>query len=93
MTCMYSRSRARISTAAHAPGRGDPISIESRRELEVTRAKLKLLEERLAALKAEPAENRRSQEWSVRSPTQTIKQLKEEIARFESQAQRAAPKP
>ena len=69
------------------------MRIESRRELEVTRAKLKLLEERLAAVKAEPAENRRSQEWSVRSLTQTINQLKEEIARFESRAQGAAPKP
>jgi hypothetical protein len=62
------------------------MSFESRRELEVTRAKLKLLEERLTAVKAEPAENRRSQEWSVRSLTQTINQLKEEIARFESRA-------
>ncbi len=62
------------------------MSIESRRELEVTRAELKLLEERLAAVKAEPAENRRSQEWSVRSLTQTINQLKEAIARFESRA-------
>jgi hypothetical protein len=69
------------------------MSIESRRELEVTRAKLKLLEDRLAAVKGEPAENRRSQEWSVRSLTQTINQLKDEIARFESRAQGAAPKP
>jgi hypothetical protein len=69
------------------------LSIESRRELEVTRAKLKLLEERLAAVKAEPAQNPRAQEWSVRSLTQTINQLKEEIARFESRAQGAAPKP
>jgi hypothetical protein len=69
------------------------MSIESRRELEVTRAKLKWLEDRLAAVKAEPTENHRSQEWSVRSLTQTINQLKEEIARFESRAQGAAPKP
>jgi len=69
------------------------MSIESRRELEVTRAKLKLLEERLVAVKAEPAANRRSQESSVRSLTQTINQLKEEIARFESRAQGTAPKP
>jgi hypothetical protein len=69
------------------------MSIESRRELEVTRAKLKLLEERLAAVKAESAENRCSQDWSVRSLTQTINQLKEEIARFESRARGAAPQP
>jgi hypothetical protein len=69
------------------------MSIESRRELEVTRAKLKLLAERLAAVKAGPAANRRSQDWSVRSLTQTINQLKEEIARFESRSRGAAPKP
>jgi len=63
------------------------MSIESQRELELTRGKLKLLEERLAALVQEPEENRRAQEWSVRSLTQTINQLKEEIARFESRAQ------
>ena len=62
------------------------MSIESRRELEVTRAKLKLLEERLAALKQEPDENPRAHEWSVRSLKQTINQMKEEIARFESRA-------
>lgn len=67
------------------------MSIESRRELELTRAKLKLLEERLAALLQAPAENRRAQEWSVRSLTQTINQMKEEMARFESRAQGAAP--
>jgi hypothetical protein len=69
------------------------MSIESRRELEVTRAKLKLLEERLAAARAEPAENRRTRDWSVGSLTQTINQLKEEIARFESRARGAAPNP
>jgi hypothetical protein len=36
------------------------MSIESRRELELTRAKLKLLEERLAALAQEPDDNRRA---------------------------------
>jgi predicted nucleic acid-binding Zn-ribbon protein len=69
------------------------MSIESRRELEVTRAKLKLLEERLAALRQKPAENRRAQEWSVRSLTQAINQLKEEIARFESRTGSPTPNP
>jgi hypothetical protein len=68
------------------------MSIESRRELELTRSKLKLLEERLAALLQEPEENRRAQEWSVRSLKQTINQLKEEMARFESRAKGAAQK-
>jgi uncharacterized protein YigA (DUF484 family) len=68
------------------------MSIESPRELELTRAKLKLLEERLAALVQEAGENQRAQEWSVRSLKQTINQLKEEIARFESRAQNSARK-
>ena len=68
------------------------MSIESRRELELTRSKLKLLEDRLAALLQEPDENRRAQEWSVRSLTQTINQLKEEMARFESRAKGATQK-
>ena len=68
------------------------MSIESRRELELTRAKLKLLEERLAARLQEPDENRRAQEWSVRSLKETINQMKEEIARFESRAKGTARK-
>ncbi len=67
------------------------MSIESRREWEVTRAKLKLLEDRLAALLQEPEPNRRAQEWSVRSLKQTINQMKEEMARFESRAKGTAP--
>jgi hypothetical protein len=62
------------------------MSIESRRELDVTRSKLKLLEQSLAELQKEPNANRRAQEWSVRSLAQTINQMKEEMARFESRA-------
>jgi hypothetical protein len=68
------------------------MSIESRRELELTRTKLKLLEDRLTALAQESEENRRAREWSVRSLKQTINQMKEEIARFESRAKGAAQK-
>jgi hypothetical protein len=68
------------------------MSIESRRELELTRAKLKLLEERLVAVAQEPDQNPRAQEWSFRSLKQTINQMKEEMARFESRAQGAAQK-
>jgi len=68
------------------------MSIDSRRELELTRSKLKLLEDRLAALLQEPEVNRRAQEWSVRSLKQTIDQLKEEMARLDSRAKRAAQK-
>jgi hypothetical protein len=66
------------------------MSIESRREQELTRSKLKLLEDRLAVLLQEPVANRRAREWSVRSLKQTINQLKEELARFESRAKGAA---
>ncbi|MFO0964039.1 MAG: hypothetical protein U0793_00445 [Gemmataceae bacterium] len=66
------------------------MGIQSRRELETTRAKLKLLEEQLSATLQAPAENRRAQEWSVRSLTETINQMKEEIARFESRAKEVA---
>ena len=68
------------------------MSIASRRELELTQAKLKLLEERLAALALEPEVNRRAREWSVRSLTQTINQMKEEMARFKSRAPGAVRK-
>lgn len=68
------------------------MSIESPRELSATQAKLKLLEERLLVLLAEPDENRRAQEWSVRSLKQTINQMKEEMARFESRAKGAVSK-
>jgi hypothetical protein len=54
---------------------------------------LKLLEERLAALAQERDASRRAHEWSVRSLKQTINQMKEEIARFESRAKGAAPQP
>ncbi len=60
------------------------MSIESPRELKATQAKLKLLEDRLAALLAAPEKNRRAREWSIRSLKQTINQMKEEMARFES---------
>jgi hypothetical protein len=66
------------------------MSIESRRELELTRDKVKLLEERLAGLLSEPEDNARAREWSFRSLKQTINQMKEEMARFESRAKGGA---
>ena len=69
------------------------MSIESRQELEVTRGKLRLLEQHLEELKNEPVENRRAREWSIRSLKQTINEMKEEIARFESRAPGAANTP
>ena len=55
-------------------------------ELQVTRSKLKVLEERYEASRREPAENAHLQELSLRSLKRMINQLKEEIARFESHA-------
>ena len=55
-------------------------------ELEVTRSKLQVLEERLEASRLEPSENAHVQELSLRSLKRMINQLKEEIARFESHA-------
>lgn len=64
------------------------MSIESRRELDLTRAKLKLLEDRLEVLLQGPPGNQRARDWSVRSLKQTINQLKEEMTRFESRAKK-----
>ena len=55
-------------------------------ELQVTRSKLKVLEERFEASRLEPTENARVQELSLRSLKRMIHQLKEEIVRFESHA-------
>lgn len=55
-------------------------------EVEVTRSKLNVLEERFESSRREPAENAHLQELSLRSLKRMINQLKEEIARFESHA-------
>ena len=60
------------------------MSLQSRRELEVTREKLRLLEERYEANKREEGGDPHVRELSMRSLKRLINQLKEEIARFES---------
>jgi hypothetical protein len=65
------------------------MTIESRRELDLTRSKLRLLEDRLAAILKNMEPKNRAQEWSVRSLRQTVNQLKEEVVRFESRATNA----
>jgi DNA-binding transcriptional regulator YbjK len=62
------------------------MNLQSRRELEATREKLRLLEERYEAHKREPAGDEHVRELSMRSLKQLINQLKEEIARFESRS-------
>ena len=60
------------------------MSLESQRELEVTREKLRGLERVYADTLAEPAKKTYAQELTMRSLKRTINQLKEEIARFEA---------
>ena len=54
------------------------------RELETTREKLRLLEERYEANKRELGGDQHVRELSMRSLKRLINQLKEEITRFES---------
>ena len=65
---------------------GDSMELKDEYEVEVTRSKLKVLEQRFEASRLEPAENAHLQELSLRSLKRMINQLKEEIARFESHA-------
>jgi protein subunit release factor B len=60
------------------------MSLQSRAQLENTRAKLKLLEARLSELELEPAANARTRELTRQSLKKLINQLKEEIVRFEA---------
>ena len=60
------------------------MSIHSHRQLENTRKKLKLLEDRLRELDTEPVANARTRELTKRSLKELVNQLKEEIVRFES---------
>jgi hypothetical protein len=60
------------------------MNLESQRELEVTREKLRGLERVHADTLAEPGEKTYAQELTLRSLKRTINQLKEEIARFEA---------
>jgi len=65
-------------------GRGDPMTLRSQRELEITREKLRMLEERLEESRREHDVNEHVQELSQRSLKRLINQLKEEIAWFEA---------
>jgi hypothetical protein len=62
------------------------MGLKDERELEVTRGKLRVLEERLAAARTEPRDNPRAHELSLRSLTRMINQRKEEITRFQAHA-------
>jgi hypothetical protein len=60
------------------------MSLQSKAQLENTRAKLKLLESRLSELELEPVDNPRTRELTRQSLKKLINQLKEEIVRFEA---------
>jgi hypothetical protein len=60
------------------------MNLQNRRQLENTRAKLKVLEARLDELDHEPASNARTRELTRLSLKKLINQLKEEIVRFEA---------
>ncbi len=58
------------------------MSIRNEKELAVSREKLRLLEERVAALKGRTDGDAHVRELSVRSLKSMVNQLHEEIARF-----------
>jgi hypothetical protein len=62
------------------------MTIQSRRQLENTRKKLEILEERCQSLDSSPTEKTAARTVSRRSLKKLINQLKEEIARFETRA-------
>ena len=62
------------------------MTLENTRQLEATREKLRLLEERVAAIRNSPTKDKHSEELTLRSLKRLINQLKEEIARFEAKS-------
>jgi len=69
------------------------MNLESSRELEVTREKLRSLEEHYEDVRRKPAEDQHVRELTLRSLRQFMNQLKEEIARFESRMSRSTRSP
>jgi hypothetical protein len=62
------------------------MKLRSVRELEVTREKLRKLEELYSRTQATATENAYARELTLRSLQDTINQLKEEIPRFQARA-------
>jgi len=69
------------------------MNLQSKRELDVTREKLRLLEQRYHVIQREPADDNHVQELTLRSLKGLINQLKEEITRFEGRATSQTRKP
>jgi len=62
------------------------MTLYSQREVENTRKKLRLLEERYKLAAERPCENEHVRELTLQSLKRNINQMKEEIAVFESHA-------
>ena len=60
------------------------MSIENPRQLEITRMKLRELEQMYAKIQQGPANNEHVRELTLRSLKKRINQFKEEITRFEA---------
>jgi hypothetical protein len=60
------------------------MSLQSKRELDVTRKKLQDLEQLYAATLADCSKGGYSRDLTLRSLRRSVNQLKEEIARFEA---------
>jgi hypothetical protein len=67
------------------------MSIQSRRELENTRAKLKDMEQLYEEIRQKPAENEHVRELTLRSLKKRINQFKEEIVWFECRVRSVRP--
>jgi uncharacterized small protein (DUF1192 family) len=68
------------------------MTIENRRQLENTRAKLQELEQLYVKTRQGPAASEHVRELTLRSLKKRINQFKEEIARFEARAGSGTPK-
>lgn len=62
------------------------MTLESYRELELAREKLRSLEEHYEKVRQQPTENDHLRQLTLRSLRQFMNQLNEEITRFESHA-------
>jgi len=60
------------------------MNLQSDRELEVTREKLRMLEEQYEAARNRPGTDERVRQLTLQSLKKLINQLKEEIVRYES---------
>jgi len=66
------------------------MTLQSQRELDQTRAKLRGLEELYAKTQADASESAYVRELTLRSLRQSINELKEEVTRFEARTKSPA---